>query len=77
MATPVDPQNRMHEIEPSREIEVRWHPHLQYQRPELAEQGWTRFDFPGRGNKVRILTLYPCCGLTLILTIVQRTEMDP
>ncbi|KAF9648737.1 glycoside hydrolase family 13 protein [Thelephora ganbajun] len=39
MATPVNPKNRMDEIGPSRTV----------------EQGWTRFNFPGRGSKYSTL----------------------
>ena len=76
MATPVDPKSRMDEIGPSREIEVQWFIQLQLQRPEFVDQGWTRFDFPGRGNKVSILTPYPCCVLNFVRMVVQHPQVD-
>jgi len=77
MATPVNPENRMEEIGRPRMIEVLWFIYLWPQPPEPLEQGWTRFNFPGRGGKVGPLTPYPCRKLNPVRMIVQYTEMDP
>lgn len=67
MAVPVDPQNRLRDLTPPREIEARI-PEKPLNFAELLNssafvlQGWTGFDFSGRGDRVPCFTRFaiPC-----------------
>ena len=63
MAVPVDPQNRLRDLTPPREIEARIPAKaldfaVLLNSSELPLQGWTSFDFSGRGDRVPCFTRF-------------------
>jgi hypothetical protein len=52
LAVPVNEHNRLKDAGPEREIEVGIISVTFKVRPDCHLQGWTAFDFPGRGGKV-------------------------
>ena len=77
MAVPVDPNNRLKDLGPAREIEASTSVLLDAGASLIMHtQGWTAFDFLGRGDKVGSTISDRLLGMNPVINPVQQLQMD-